>query len=78
MKVEIEIKKWGNSLALPVTGVMAELPGFKEGAKVVVDVSEDGLFVKPVSSSKKMIELPYSEKELLKDLTPSKAHNELT
>lgn len=74
MKVETEIKKWGNSLALRVTGVMAEMPGFKEGAKVVVDVSADGFIVKPVLSSGKKIELPYSEQELLKDLTPSKAH----
>ena len=48
MKVETEIKKWGNSLALRLTGVMAEMPGFKEGAKVIVDVSTDGFEVKPV------------------------------
>lgn len=76
MKVETEIKKWGNSLALRVTGVMAEMPGFKEGAKVVVDVSTDGFMVKPVANAGKKIELPYSERELLKDLTPAKAHAE--
>lgn len=76
MKVETEIKKWGNSLALRVTGVMAEMPGFREGAKVVVDVSADGFMVKPALSSAKKIELPYSEQELLKDLTPSNAHVE--
>ncbi|MDE0508016.1 MAG: transcriptional regulator [Gammaproteobacteria bacterium] len=74
MKVETEIKKWGNSLALRVTGLMAELPGLKEGAKVVVDVSADGFVVKPVLRPAKKIELPYSERELLEDLTPSKAH----
>lgn len=73
MKVETEIKNWGNSLALPVTGVMAELLGFKEG---VAYVSEDGLMAKPVSNSRIKIELPYSEKELLEGLTPWKAHNE--
>ncbi len=77
MKVETEIKKWGNSLALCMTGMMAELPGFKEGAKVVVYVSEDGLMAKPVSNSRIKIELPYSEEELLEGLTPWKAHNEL-
>ena len=39
MKVESEIKKWGNSLALRVTGIMAELPNFKDGTKVIVEVS---------------------------------------
>ena len=76
MKVETEIKKWGNSLALRVTGVMAEMPGFKEGARVVVDVSTDGLMVKPVANGGKKTELPYSERELLGDLTPAKAHAE--
>lgn len=76
MKVETEIKKWGNSLALRVTGVMAEMPGFKEGARVVVDVSTDGFMVKPAVNAGKKIELPYSERELLEDLTPAKAHAE--
>ena len=76
MKIETEIKKWGNSLALRVTGVMAELPGFKEGAKVVIDVSTDGFMVKPVVNAGKKIKLPYSEQELLENLTPAKAHAE--
>ena len=48
MKVDAEIKKWGDSLALRMTGTMVEMPGFKEGAKVVVDVSTSGFMVKPV------------------------------
>jgi len=40
MKVESEIKKWGNSLALRVTGVMAEMPKFKDGTRVIVGVSK--------------------------------------
>ena len=76
MKVETEIKKWGNSLALRVTGVMAEMPGFKEGAKVIVDVSTDGFEVKPVLKPGAKIKLPYSEQELLKNLTPETAHAE--
>jgi antitoxin MazE len=49
MQIETEVKKWGNSLALRITGIMAELPGFREGTKVVVDVSEDGTVVKPLA-----------------------------
>ena len=70
MKVDAEIKKWGDSLALRMTGAMVKMPGFKEGAKVVVDVSTGGFMVKPVVDAGKKIKLPYSERELLKELTP--------
>lgn len=74
MKVETEIKKWGNSLALRVTGVMATIPKFKAGTKVVVDVTNEGFLVKPAARKKDRFRFPYSESELLADLTPEKAH----
>ena len=74
MKVESEIKKWGNSLALRVTGIMADLPDFRDGTKVIVEVSEEGIMVKPVRSTRKNQRLPYSEQELLADLCPETAH----
>ena len=74
MKVESEIKKWGNSLALRVTGIMAELPNFVAGTKVIVEVSEEGIMVKPMPSQDRKRHLPYSEQELLADLTPQSAH----
>ena len=74
MKVESEIKKWGNSLALRVTGIMAELPNFENGTKVIVEVSEEGIMVKPMPSQGRKRQLPYTEQELLADLTPQSAH----
>jgi antitoxin MazE len=74
MKVESEIKKWGNSLALRVTGIMAELPNFEDGTKVIVEVSEEGIMVKPMPSPGRKRQLPYTEQELLADLTPQSAH----
>ena len=74
MKIEAEIKKWGNSLALRVTGVMAEMPGFTAGAKVIVEVSEEGIFVKPAAPYRETVGLPYSESLLLEGLTPATAH----
>ena len=76
MKVESEIKKWGNSLALRVTGIMAELPQFAAGTKVVVEVSEEGITVKPAKEKPKKPQLPYSEHSLLADITPELAHAE--
>ena len=77
MKVESEIKKWGNSLALRVTGVMAELPNFKAGTRVIVEVSEEGIIVKPVTPQiNERPFLPYSEKSLLEGLSPETAHGD--
>ena len=74
MKVETEIKKWGNSLALRVTGIMATLPKFEAGSKVIVDVTDEGFMVKPATRRKDGFRFPYTESELLADLTPEKVH----
>ncbi len=74
MKVETEIKKWGNSLALRVTGLMAALPRFKAGTKVTVDVTEEGMVVKPAVREKSPFHFPYTEEELLSEITAEKAH----
>ena len=74
VRIETEIKKWGNSLALRVTGIMAEAPRFKAGTKVTVDVSTEGIVVKPAVRKATRLSLPYSESALLKELTPAKAH----
>lgn len=72
MQVRTEIKKWGNSLALRVTGLMATVPNFSAGDAVTVDVSEHGLIVKPVNRRRQP--LIYTERELLAGLTPETAH----
>lgn len=74
MKIETEIKKWGNSLALRVTGIMAELPRLEAGTKVTVDVSSEGLVVKPTVGKLGTLRFPYGECELLAGITPDKAH----
>lgn len=74
MRINSEIKKWGNSLALRITGIMAELPQFRAGSKVTVDVTQDGLVIKPYKKKNRRLKLPYSENALLEDMTPSKAH----
>jgi len=74
MEVESEIKKWGNSLALRVTGAMAEIPQFSAGTKVIVEITEEGIIVKPAKAKRENARLPYSEKSLLADITPENAH----
>ena len=74
MEIEAEIKKWGNSLALRLSGAMAEMPSFAVGTKVCVSISKDGLVIKKAANQEKKLNLPYSEKSLLKGLTNETAH----
>ena len=73
MKIETQLKKWGNSLALRVTGVMAELPGFHDDSKVTVEVTEEGFKVRPAKENRRSL-LPYTEEELLADMSLDNSH----
>ena len=77
MRVETEIKKWGNSLALRVTGTMAELPRFQPGTRVTVDVDSEGFVVRRAVGSLRSFHFPESESALLEGLTAEKAHADL-
>lgn len=74
MRIESEIKQWGNSLALRISGAMVEIPQFKAGSKIAIEVTEEGLIIKKVAPQKRKFALPYSEKSLLAGMTPEKAH----
>ena len=72
MQVRAEIKKWGNSAALNISGPMATVPNLSAGDSVTVDVSERGLVIKPSNSCTGP--LIYDESELIAGLTPETAH----
>ena len=74
MRVQSEIKKWGNSLALRITGAMADVPQFSDGTKVIIEVNKDSLVIKRATKPKRKLKLPYTEKELLEGMTPYTAH----
>lgn len=73
MKIQTKIQKWGNGLALRVGGLMRDLPQFKEGTVVEVEVTEEGFLVKKLKS-KKCTLFPYSEAEIINGLTRELAH----
>ena len=73
MKVETSILKWGNGLALRVSGIMRDIPHLTEGSKVVVDVTEDGFTVKKIKKKHKKA-FPFSESLLLSDIDEHKVH----
>ena len=77
MRIETEIKKWGNSLALRVTGAMAELPRFKPGTRVTVDVSGDGFVVKRADGRIGKFRFPHDEAALLAEMTAENSHADM-
>ncbi len=73
MKLQAKIQKWGNGLALRVAGAMREIPDFKEGTPVEIEVSQSGFTVKKVAIAS-LMKLPFSEADLLSGITPALAH----
>lgn len=71
MKIETEIKRWGNSNAIRLSGAMSEIPHFVVGTKIIVKVTERGLLIE--KAEKKKRRLPFSEKQLLDGMTPKTA-----
>lgn len=76
MKVHAKIQKWGNGLALRVSGVMRDIPHFQEGTEVDVDVNEKGFSVVRSLSNKKCL-FPFNESQLLQGLNAERAHSDL-
>ena len=76
MKVQTKVQKWGNSLAIRLSGVMKEVPHFSDGMPVEVVVTESGLQIRKIKPRQCSV-LPFSETELLADLDPYTAHTDL-
>ena len=76
MRVHAKIQKWGNGLALRVSGVMRDIPHFQEGTEVDVDVNENGFFVIKSTPKKKSI-FPFSESQLLQGLNDGQIRSDL-
>lgn len=68
MTVQIQIAKWGNSLALRVPRDVAARAGLTEGARVDIEASGDGRIV--ITRSRRRFTLD----ELLAEMTPDREH----
>jgi antitoxin MazE len=74
MTLHTKIQKWGNGLALRIGGAMRELPQLKEGTEVDIEITEHGF---TLTKSKKNLEFPFKEADLLKGLSSHTAHADL-
>ena len=75
MKFETEIKQWGNSLALRISGAMAQEPAFARGSKVTVETFDSKMII-TAKKTNKQFSLPFSEASLLVGLNDSNSHAE--
>lgn len=75
MKIQTTIQKWGNSLAVRITGPLKTIPHFSANMPIEIDVSEEGLKIYPFTPKKRKLRL-YKESQLLKGLTAKKAHSD--
>lgn len=73
MKIHTTIQKWGNSLAIRITGPLKTIPHFTANMPIEIEVSERGLTIHPVISKKTKL-LIFNEAQLLQGLTAKKAH----
>lgn len=76
MLVNTQIVKWGNSLALRISGPMRTVPNFTQGMNIQVEVSEEGLKVYSLKK-KQNLNLPFSQEELIKHLNPKNSHKKI-
>ena len=73
MKIHTTIQKWGNSLAIRITGPLKTIPHFVANMPIEIEVNESGLTIQPVTNKKRKL-LLFNEAQLLKGLTAKKAH----
>jgi antitoxin MazE len=67
------VQTWGNSLGLRITRPISELARLPKGAKVSIEITEEGLVIRR-QRQETPSRLPFSEAMLLEGLTPYRAH----
>lgn len=78
MHIQAKIQKWGNGLGLRVSGVLRDVPKFKEGAEVDIEILQDGFIVKKKTKKKAgQYLLPYTEEQILMNLTSDDVDTDL-
>jgi len=71
---ETTIQKWGNGLGLRITKPLSQLAHFEAGTVVDVEVTKEGIMIKRLKGFKKKFKNPFSESDLLNELSPDTAH----
>ena len=72
MIIKTKIQKWGNSLALRISGPIKSIPNFSADMPVVVEVTDQWIKVSPERKTPKLLK----ESDLLKNITMKDAHTD--
>jgi antitoxin MazE len=68
MRTRATLQKWGNSIALRLSGNLKSIPQFEEGDVVDIEISEEGLQIRKADKQK------VTEASLLSGLSAYNAH----
>lgn len=68
---ESTVQSWGNSLGVRITVPIGKLAHLTKGCAIELEVTSQGLLIRPKTNSRKLL---FTESELIKGLTPKKAH----
>ena len=71
---EMTIQEWGDCLGLRISKAISELAHFEVGTPVLVQVTKEGMMIKRLSDFKKKFINPFSETDLVNELSPYTAH----
>ena len=69
--MQSKVQKWGNSLAVRIPKTIAKAARMKEGDSIVIEVSKQGIELRPVER------IPTLE-ELVAQITPENRHEEIS
>lgn len=69
-----QVKRWGNSAAIRVSSSILSETGLAVDSDINIEVKDGKIVIEPAVKTKPSIKLPFTEKALLKGLTPQTAH----
>ena len=73
--METEVKKWGNSAAVRLPSKILAAAHISPGSSITIEVKDQKIIIEEIAKPKsKAFKLLFTEKDLLKELTPSLAH----
>jgi len=73
--METMVKKWGNSAAIRLPSKILAAAHISTGSSISIEVKDQKIIIKEIAKPKsKAFNLPFTEQDLLKELTPSLAH----
>jgi antitoxin MazE len=72
--MQSEIKQWGNSAAVRLSRNILAQAGLDIASQIEIEVKEGRIMIQAATRPVPVVQLPYSEAELLQGLTPQTAH----